>query len=267
VWLVFVWQFKDLFREHYGVLLSKRLLQRKSASSDGELFTIAHMKAMCGHQYTDKLEQMCKDLALSEDASKAYEAVVAASAALPVPCFTVRVLKMAAWPAMVMLSDTRLPPVMAACVAHFVGYFRAQGATRRLNWAYGQGSAELVVQFSDKPAVTVTCGTLQAVVLLVLDRVPRMSVRYITSAKRPGEGWCVKLRGSGPGCPVCCVVRGRDVAAETGIEGAVLKNILGSMLFAKDLQVLKKTPASKIIDDGHEVEINGGYRSNAKVCG
>jgi hypothetical protein len=63
------------------------------------------------------------------------------------------------------------------------------------------------------------------------------------------------------------VVRGRDVAAETGIEGAVLKNILGSMLFAKDLQVLKKTPASKIIDDGHEVEINGGYRSNAKVCG
>jgi hypothetical protein len=48
------------------------------------------------------------------------------------------------------------------------------------------------------------------------------------------------------------------------LEGSVLKNILGSMLFAKDLQVLKKAPATKIIDDTHEIEINGAYRSNAK---
>jgi hypothetical protein len=74
-------------------------------------------------------------------------------------------------------------------------------------------------------------------------------------------------KGPSPRASCCrCVVPCRDVAAETGMEGAVLKNILGSMLFAKDLQVLKKTPASKIIDEAHEVEINGGYRSNAKVC-
>ncbi len=51
-------------------------LQRKSASSDSERFAIVHMKSMCGHQYTEKLEQMCQDLALSDDASKVRMAAV-----------------------------------------------------------------------------------------------------------------------------------------------------------------------------------------------
>ncbi len=34
------------------------------------------------------------------------------------------------------------------------------------------------MQFSEKVAITVTCATLQAVVLLVLGRVPKMAVRY-----------------------------------------------------------------------------------------
>lgn len=172
-------QFKDLFREHYALLLSRRLLQRKSASSDAERFAVVQMKAMCGGQYTDKLERMCQDLALAEDASKAYEAVAKASTAVPVDVFSVSVLQMSAWPAMTMLSDTKLPPVMRACVNHLAGYFRSQNATRQLNWAYAQGSAEVLVKFSDKVLVTVTCGTLQAVVLLVLGAVPKMAVRYV----------------------------------------------------------------------------------------
>jgi len=183
VWLC-GWQYKDLFREHYALLLSRRLLQRKSASSDSERFAILQMKSMCGSQYTDKLEHMCQDLALSEDASKAYEAVAKASTAVPVDVFSVSVLKMSAWPSMTMFSDTKMPPVMKACVNHFAGYFLAQGATRQLNWANGQGSAELLVKFSDKVSVTVTCGTLQAVVLLVLGIVPRMAVRYVFVKRR-----------------------------------------------------------------------------------
>jgi hypothetical protein len=43
-----------------------------------------------------------------------------------------------------------------------------------------------------------------------------------------------------------------------------LKNLLGSMLYAKDLQVLKKTPASRSIENGHELELNDGYTSKSK---
>ncbi len=41
-----------------------------------------------------------------------------------------------------------------------------------------------------------------------------------------------------------CSLPCRDLAAATAIEGSVLKNILGSMLFAKDLQVTRCAAAA-----------------------
>ncbi len=66
---------------------------------------------------------------------QAYEAVIKVSAAVPVEAFSVSVLRMAVWPAMTMFGATVLPPVMSACVGHFTGYFRSQGATRQVGWA------------------------------------------------------------------------------------------------------------------------------------
>ena len=63
-------QDKDLFREHYCVLLSRRLLLQKSFSNDMEVATIARLKAQCGPQYTKKIEDMIADLTLAEDAKK-----------------------------------------------------------------------------------------------------------------------------------------------------------------------------------------------------
>lgn len=56
----------------------------------------------------------------------------------------------------------------------------------------------------------------------------------------------------------------RDLAAATSLDLKTLKNLLGSMLYAKDLQVLKKTPASRSIENGHELELNDGYTSKSK---
>ncbi len=63
-------QDKDLFREHYCVMLSKRLLLQKSVSNDIELATIVKLKALCGPQYTKKIEDMLADLKVSEDAKQ-----------------------------------------------------------------------------------------------------------------------------------------------------------------------------------------------------
>jgi hypothetical protein len=232
---------KDLFREHYAALQTPRLLNRKSASSDMERLAIGHLKFLYGTHFTDKLEQMCADLAIADDAAKAYVAVQRGpgstfpAVAPTVESFSAAVLKRATWPPMVMLKGLRLPPAMAACVNHFTRYYQSQGISRLLDWAFSQGSAEVSVQFSDKVTLTVACGTAQAVVLLVLGKVP-----------------------------VGTRVTVRDLADTCGIDVSTLKNIIGSMLFAKDLAVLRKTPTSKVIEEGHELELNDAYRSASR---
>ena len=63
-------QDKDLFREHYCVLLSRRLLLQKSSSNFAEVATIGRLKAQFGPQYTRRIEDMIADLTLAEDAKK-----------------------------------------------------------------------------------------------------------------------------------------------------------------------------------------------------
>ena len=53
----------------------------------------------------------------------------------------------------------------------------------------------------------------------------------------------------------------RELTATTGIDIVTLKNVLGSMLFAKDLMVLKKTPKSKAIELDHVIEIDPAYKN------
>ncbi len=64
---------------------------------------------------------------------------------------------------------------------------------------------------------------------------------------------------------MCQMFMCRDLVNLTNIDLKTMKNILGSMLFAKDLQVLKKTPSSKSIDEGHEIELNGAYKNPSRV--
>ena len=220
---------KDLFREHVGALLCKRLLQNKSVSNDLELAVISQLKATCGPQYTKKMEDMMQDLTVSADACKLY---VASQRDMPIDAFQVSVLKTSAWPVMHMFPSVVLPPAMLACKAHFNSYYQAQSTKRVLAWAFGQGSAELQVLFSEKVCVTVAAGTLQALVLLTFNQHPVISVR--------------------------------ELADVTMLDMVSLKTILGSMLFAKDLMVLKKTPESKTIDESHILSVNASYRSASR---
>ncbi|KAF7374903.1 CULLIN-2 domain-containing protein [Mycena sanguinolenta] len=64
---------KDVFERYYKGHLAKRLLLGRSVSDDAERGMLAKLKIECGHQFTQKLEGMFKDMALSEDAMKAYK--------------------------------------------------------------------------------------------------------------------------------------------------------------------------------------------------
>jgi cullin 4 len=53
----------------------------------------------------------------------------------------------------------------------------------------------------------------------------------------------------------------RELCETTGLDVATMKNVLGSMVFAKDLGVLKKTPKTKAIEDDHTLELDAAYRN------
>jgi hypothetical protein len=44
-----------------------------------------------------------------------------------------------------------------------------------------------------------------------------------------------------------------------------MRNIIGSMLFAKDLQILKKEPKSRAIEEDHVVELDASFRHPSLV--
>lgn len=63
---------KDIFEEFYQRGLCRRLLLKKSASYDSEKMMILKLKTECGDAFTTKVENMLKDLSVSEAFMKKY---------------------------------------------------------------------------------------------------------------------------------------------------------------------------------------------------
>lgn len=218
---------RDMFREHYVVLLARRLLNKRSVSTYAEQTVVARMKASLGPQFTRKMDDMFADLIAASDIADGFKPLTAA----PVHVLP---LKASAWPAFQTFPSVSLPSAMQACMAKFTAFYRERMPSRALVWACSQGSADVTVKFSDTACHTVTGGTLQAAMLLTI--------------------------GGAPGPHSV-----RDLCDTLKLDMATVKTLLGSMLFAKDLAVLKKTPSGKSIDAADVVELNAGFRNPSRV--
>ena len=64
---------KDVFEEFYMRGLARRLLLKKSASSDGEKTVISKLKIECSNEFGSKADNMLMDLNLSETFIKEYQ--------------------------------------------------------------------------------------------------------------------------------------------------------------------------------------------------
>ena len=251
---------KDMFREHYWQQLARRLLQEKSVSGDLEASAISRLKALCGPQFTHKIEDLMGDMSLAGDARKTHSGTSSASV-VDGASLGVLTLKAACWPRLYMFSDVVLPPAMKTCMARFKEYFLHHHPARtvrsfpcwvmrsgrvsffgyaaflvwQLMWAMGHGTAEVSIQFSETVSKVVAGTTLQILILLLFNGKPSQTVREIGEA--------------------------------SGIQTSSLRNVLGSMLFAKDLMILRKQPRSKVIDENDVVEIDGSYKNGSMVSG
>ena len=68
-------QAKDVFEEFYMRGLSRRLLLKKSASTDSEKAMLTRLRAECGSEFSTKAEGMLKDLAESDLFLQEYKKV------------------------------------------------------------------------------------------------------------------------------------------------------------------------------------------------
>ncbi len=64
---------KDVFEEFYMRGLSRRLLLKKSSSSDSEKQMLTKLRAECSAEFSNKCEAMMKDLTESEQIMSEYK--------------------------------------------------------------------------------------------------------------------------------------------------------------------------------------------------
>lgn len=151
---------KDIFEDHYRICLSKRLLDGKSHVDDTEKVILAQLQALCGFQYTRKLEGMITDLLLSKSINDEFArsefAISSNNAGYVMESL---VLTAGFWP----FSDSvicRYPSQISSAFDAFSSFYHSKYDGRRLRWLFQQGRALLKVRIIAKRFLQTICFVL-----------------------------------------------------------------------------------------------------------
>ena len=234
---------KDLFSDIYRNLLSKRLLNQKSANDDAEKSMIGKLKLKCGAQFTSKMEGMLNDLTTGKDHLEKFQTFVKENEKkfnLNGVEFSVQVLTTGFWPKNVE-TKLSLPIAMDTCVKAFQEYYNSATEARKLAFVESLGSCTVQMKVDSgsagkkKGTYDLSVTTLQAAVL-----------DMFTTAKD----------GTLPNYSL------EEIVAQLSLEEKFAKKVLHSLSCGK-LKVLTKTPKSKKINTGDRFTSNTKF-SNSK---
>ena len=184
---------KDLFAEFHRKKLAKRLLQERSASDDAERLLLSKLKQQCGAQFTSKLEGMVNDMALGKEMQSAFAQWQqemndrdggSAGGKLDL---SVTVLTTGYWPSYKFL-EMNLPAEMVRGVERFKTFYGTRGqGSRKLQWIYAMGTANVIGNFAQKP-IELVLNTMQAAILMLFNDVDSLSYADVkTSINLPDE--------------------------------------------------------------------------------
>ena len=226
-------QDKDMFERYYKKHLSKRLLMKRSVSMDAERQMILKMKLEVGNAFTQKIESMFKDMAVSEDLSSSYKDHVARLGD-PDPKraeLDVHVLTTTMWPLESMGSAMRegetrskciFPPSIDAIKQGFEKFYLGKHSGRQLTWLAHMGTADIRAHFPESKGKIKTrelnVSTYAMVILLLFNDLPS-------------------------GDSLTC----EDILTQTNIPVHELTRNLQSLAVASKTRVLIKEPMSKDI--------------------
>lgn len=230
---------KDMFEEFYKRLFAKRLLLNRSASSDAEQSMLLKLKEECGAAFTQKLETMLTDIALSEEIMEAYnsskEKVLEQQGSVEPFELNVSVLTQAHWPTYPQV-EVIIPEEMAAVTERFAKFYETRNQGRTLHWTHSLGTTSITAQFAKAGEKELLVSTFQAVILLLFNS--------LTSGAKLSYG---------------------QIKQQTGLEEKELKRTLQSLACGQiPTRVLRKEPQGKEVNDSDQFMVNEQLKNERK---
>ncbi|EFQ96841.1 Cullin-3 [Nannizzia gypsea CBS 118893] len=238
---------KDLFETYYKKHLSRRLLMKRSASMDAERQMIAKMKMEVGNTFTQRLESMFKDMAVSTDLTTNYRDYIAQQGDPDIKRIELEmsVLTSTMWPMEIMSSYSRDGQVQLPCIfpknveslkQSFERFYLDKHSGRKLWWLPGMGTADIRATFT-RPNGKVerhdlNVSTYAMVILLLFNDMPS------------GESLTFE-----------------EIQEKTRIPTNELIRNLQSLAVAPKTRVLRKEPMSKGVQPSDKFSFNEQFTS------
>ena len=240
-------QDKDMFERYYKKHLSKRLLMKRSVSMDAERQMISKMKMEVGNTFTQRIESMFKDMAVSEDLSANYKRHVQEKRG-PDPHraeLDVNVLTSTMWPLEAMNPSHREGEPRSTCVLPreiesvrqgFERFYLDKHSGRQLTWQTNMGTADIRAHFpgmkGPRKTRDLNVSTYAMIILLLFNKLP--SGQHLTC---------------------------EEIQATTNIPHNELTRNLQALAVAPKTRVLVKEPMSKDIKPKDKFYFNENFQS------
>ena len=226
-------QDKDMFERYYKKHLSRRLLMKRSISMDAERQMISKMKMEVGNTFTQRIEAMFKDMAVSVDLTNQYKKLVQGRGD-PDPGradMEINVLTSTMWPLEAMSpsynegedrSKTIFPTQIERIKRDFEEFYLKKHSGRQLTWQANMGTADLRAYFPEmkgsKKTREINVSTYAMIILLLFNDLP-------------------------PGQSITC----EEIMAQTNIPLNEITRNLQALAVSPKTRVLIKQPMSRDI--------------------
>lgn len=224
-------QDKDMFERYYKKHLSRRLLMKRSISMDAERQMISKMKMEVGNTFTQRIEAMFKDMAVSTDLTSQYKNMVKGRGD-PDPRrveIEINVLTSTMWPLEAMAPSYNdgedrprciFPSQVERVKRDFEDFYLKKHSGRQLTWQANMGTADLRAYFPEmkgsKKTREINVSTYAMIILLLFNDLP------------PGES-------------ISC----EEISAQTNIPSNELTRNLQALAVSPKTRVLLKQPMSR----------------------
>lgn len=240
-------QDKDLFERYYKKHLSRRLLMKRSVSRDAERQMISKMKLEVGNTFTSRIENMFKDMTISEELSAGFkEFVNSLGDSDPARVeLEANILTSTMWPLEAMHSSSIHGEAKAPCVfppsierikLGFEKFYHSKHTGRQLTWQAHMGTADLRVYFPQMKGKhksrTLQVSTYAMLILLLFQDLPA------------GEN-------------LTC----EEIQAKTNIPISELTRNLQSLAVAPKTRILIKEPMSRDVKPSDKFSFNEAFHS------
>ncbi|ORY36360.1 Cullin-domain-containing protein [Rhizoclosmatium globosum] len=177
---------KDIFQKFYSRMLAKRLIYSMSVSDDMEMNLISGLKAVCGVEYTTKLQRMFTDITLSHDLNKRFQASTERAGVNLGLDFSVYVLTQGSWPLTGSSLGFHIPEELEKSMTRFSEFYMNAHNGRKLTWMFHLSKADVRLTHLDKK-YELNVSLHQLGILLLFNPVESITVAEMAVAVKLSE--------------------------------------------------------------------------------